>query len=196
MIFLDETIAREEIKHRKEIFDRAVGGQRPTKEEQFWSKTHNLYNKKYGYPFLKTFILALKPKIWYEIICTEENNKFKGEIFSAVCCPYGKNKYSWEKKDGTKESITSKGLVFELTHGVNFDKVLYRSDFGFLEILYHAKCYDRNMGMSFTKTTWDSDELAMVVEQLSQNKLRFRCKPYHNNDFESLVFTIEWNEVG
>ena len=71
---------QEAIAYRKTLINRAVAGQKLTKNERAWLTSNPIYNDAFGYPYLNVDILQIRPRTDYtlHINCCPAQTKHAG----------------------------------------------------------------------------------------------------------------------
>lgn len=188
---------QEEINYREYILSKGSRGEKITAEDRLWLTTHRIYNRIMGYPYINTDIIQLTPKKMYNIHIRLENCTYAGRILPVFSVPGGKGKIIYKNpvRNLKGEVFLGKpvkmlGLFIDSQNpGTEFS---YCSDLGMLEISFECEYYDENHRLMIRRNSGDFHGYAMLSEHLAENKIRYRCKPPGTEDFDSFVFSVEW----
>lgn len=189
---------KEEISYREHILSKGSRGETITAEDRLWLATHRIYNRIKGYPYLNTDIIKISPKKIYDIRISLEKCTYAGRILPIFTVPAGKGKIIYKEPiQNMKGNVLSAKPVKML--GLLIDsqrpktEFFYCSDLGMLEIRFEFEYYDEQQKLMIRKTSASAHHCAMLSECLAENKMRYRCKPTVTEDFDSLVFSVEWD---
>ena len=188
----------EEMKRRDEILSLAHSGKKITAEDRLWLVTHRAFNRKLGYPYLTKDIIDLSPKMSYRIRIQVESLTYPMRILPIVDVPGGKGKILTDcpltdHKGNVKISKPVKmlGALVDLNHIKT--EFLYQSDIGLLGVSYECTYYDEKQHLMIRSSSNTGDTAyAMLREDVSDNKILYRCKSPVGDSFDSLVFSIQW----
>lgn len=191
----------EETIYRNEILSRARSGKKLIPEEQLWLASHRIINQNLGYPYLNKDIVQLEPNTVYSVHVNVEHLAYTDRIVPVITVPAGKgviitegNLVDHNQKTTFKKSVKMLGILINSEHsGMDF---YYQSNLGLLGVSYECDFYDELQRLKIRKNSGSpSLDFAMLREDLSKNKIVYRCKNPTNDDFDSLVFSLEWNTV-
>lgn len=185
---------RDEILYRKKIFDKVYNGEKLSKQEREWLVTHKVYNEILGYPFLCVDVLEIEKKCSINIKLEECNHT--NRIAPVLGVPLGKGKLMTDfdtfDRKGEKTSKPIKMLSLEFGEKKAFDIECY-SSLGLLTVLYQCDYYDDKMKIFKRESSSGANlSFAMIEEKIGDNKYRFRCKSPVEDNFDALVFVIEF----
>lgn len=192
---------REEIEYRNEILARVRNGEKVTSMEQQWLLTHRIYNRSMGYPYLNTDIIQLQPNINYCVRIKVESMTFDRRILPVITVPGGRGKivanslcsYSNDNVK-SKKIVKMLGILIDKTHKET--EITYQSDLGVLGVSFECEYFDEKQQLIIRKNSNVGDpNFAMFSETLANNKMIYQCKPPMEKDFESFIFSIEWNPI-
>ena len=189
----------EEIAYRKEILDRAYKGIRPTKEERMWLCTHSYFNEALGYPYYGISVEHIKEKQWYKLRFTVEEVSYHKDVLIQISVASSKGQIFTppEMKDMMWQERTEKPfriICMEAKMGEEYE-IAYYSPWGIFDIAYRLEMTTGSKDVIAYEPSNVLLSLAMLREQISDNKVRFRCNSASNMDFKALVFTLEWIEI-
>lgn len=186
-----------EIEYRNSLYR---SGRKLTSEERIWIGTHQLYNCRFGFPFLNIAVEKLEPQKWYLITVKAESVAHEEKIwpFIEVSGLKGKIIADFELVDYRGNISLGKPvkmLSCDLYEGEGFT-VKYFSELGFISVGYGCDYFDTviNLNMSENSSTMNTD-FAMKREEISSNKVRYYCKEPMSDSFDAIIFTVEWNEI-
>lgn len=158
-----------------------------------WLATHRVFNRKLGYPYLNTDIINLNAKEVYLLRVKVESKTYSDQIIPVIAVPCGKgrilatNVFDRLGNLSPEKSIKMLGLLSD------FKEVTYRSELGLLGVSYECDYFDDKQNIKIRKDSCIGDyNFAMTCEILSDNKRLYRCKSPISDDFECLVFSLEW----
>ena len=187
----------EEIIHREKILSYVRNGKKITAEERLWLATHRIFNRKLGYPYLNTDIINLNAKEVYLLRVKVESKTYSDRIIPVIAVPGGKgrilatNVLDRVGNLSPTKSIKMLGLLVDLNR--NLVEVSYCSDLGLIGVSYECDYFDDKQNIMIRKDSCTGDHnFAMTCEILSDNKRLYRCKSPISDDFECLVFSLEW----
>ena len=191
----------EEMDYRNELLLRARSRKKLTSEEQLWLASHRIINQNLGYPCLNKDIVELEKNVVYSVHVNVERLTYTDRIIPVITVPAGEgeiiaegNLIDHNKKTTLKKSVKMLGILIDSNHGeMDF---LYQSKLGLLGVSYECDFYDELQRLTIRKNSGSpSLDFAMLRENLSENKIMYRCKIPTNDDFDSFVFSLEWNKV-
>lgn len=190
---------KEEIAYREGILNKARKGQRISPEERLWLNTHRIINFSLGYPYLNTDIIQLCPNVDYKIRIQLENVNYPGRIIPIITVPAGKGGIKsdssltdYHGNVSTGNTVKMLGLLLDLHNKET--EISYYSKLGLLGLSYQCDYWDDKQNLMIRKSSSScAPHYALVREALSENKVRYCCKSPVSDDYDSLVFTIEWN---
>lgn len=188
----------QEIKWRKLIMDKIHAGNRITTEERQWLVTHRIYNQVLGYPYLNADIVHMTPKILYSIHVAVESVAYPGKIIPVFTVPAGKGKiitdYTLTDHSGgqtTGKPVKMLGCLVDLNHKET--QFYYQSHLGLFGVSFECEYFDKKQQLTIRKSSQTNDfNYAMLRDDLTHNKVLYRCKAPTEENFNSLVFSIEW----
>lgn len=190
----------EEMVYRENILSKIRNGAKITPEERLWLVTHRIINRRLKYPYLNTDIIHLNAKEDYLIRVKVEDKTYSDRIIPFITVPGGKgrivatNVVDRAGKLSSKKQIKMIGLLVDLNR--NLAEISYCSELGLLGISYECDYFDDKQNIMIRKDSCIGDpNFAMTSEFLSHNKVLYRCKSPISDDFQSLVFSVEWNTV-
>ena len=184
----------EEINYRNMIMERRRKGEKLTREERQWIDTHRLINRELGYPYLNTDMIQLQPNERYHIHVQVESRSYEGRMIPIITVPAQKGSIvsnleltDYEGNIKTGQEVKMLGL---LTDVAEFD---YRSELGLLGVSYECDYFDDRLRvMQRIDSGLGYPNFAMLREDLSENKVLYRCKTPVKDNYEGLVFSITW----
>lgn len=193
---------KEEIEIRKTIKGKIYDGEKITKEEREWLVTHPVYHENMGFPILKSDVFDVKPNTQYSVTLKKLSSAYSYKIGTIISVPAGKGKiivdkevfdmYNRAKKPGTP--IKAYLIGFE-----NYDEesFIYLSTIGKMGVDYHCQYFEKWLN-AITSGSSDGADLrfAMKKEIVADNKIIYRCKSVSEENFDALVFSVEFNEIG
>ncbi len=188
----------EEIEHRNTIMSRIRNGEKVTSEDRLWLATHRIYNRVLGYPYLNADIIHLDPNVNYHICIKVESLTYPSRILPVITVPGGKGTivannvlYDYTNTVTSKKGVKMLGVLVDLNH--NKTKITYQSTLGLLGVSFECEYYDDKQHLTIRKNSNVGDpNFAMLGEVLTKNKILYRCKTPDKNNFESFVFSIQW----
>ncbi len=184
--------------HRESIMNKIYKGNRITNEERLWLTTHPLYNKCYQEPYYNVDIIHLDEKTEYCINVNVKRITCDEKMIPVIGVATGKGKLIIDGElldlDGNVTATKETKIL-----GVNVDlnntnsKFTFYSELGLLSVSYQCEYLSKDMGM-YRKETSSSGILCLAMKKvvLADNKVEYHCKSPLNDDFDSLVFTLEW----
>ena len=197
-------ILQEEIAYRAELQKKVLSGVKPTEEEKLWMKTHKYFSQIHGVPYLMRDVIILEKGIDYQI-----DVEFKASshptshpyaiypMFKAPC-QIGYIRTDSELTDSRgKKSVGKPVKMLATLIGEDNRKYrfLYSSDCGALIVAFCCHYFDPKMKMNTGGHSGNSEGLYMLMENVDQNCILYRCKAPYAKDFDSLVFTVEWSLI-
>lgn len=191
----------EQIQYRKAIMDQAIKGRKITSEERRWMMTNPVYNRLLGFPYLNTDIIHLQSKMNYKMHIVLESKGYSGRILPSFMVPIGKGAiiYSgqlFNRDDREISQKSVKGLALFLDSQKISAEFLYWSEIGSMAVHFECEYFDEKQQLLTRKNSNTGDpDYAMKAEWLCDNKKRYWCKAPIENDFEGLVFTVEWERM-
>lgn len=190
----------QEISYREEILSKGSRGEKITAEDRLWLATHRIYNRIKGYPYLNADIIQLSPKTMYDIHLRLEKCTYAGRILPVFTVPGGKGKIICKRpvcdlKDDVFFEKPVKMMGLFINHQNPEMEFTYYSDLGMIDIRFECEYYDENQKLTVRRISGNAHHYAMLSERLAENKMRYRCKPPGTNDFDSFVFSVEWEVI-
>lgn len=164
---------REKIISQKEI----------TKDDRFWCQTNPAYNPKYTEPVYMADIISFLPNALYNVRVNVESTKEKSAMYPVISVCAGKGEINFDGEAVDLYGRVSKGRVKCLACTAEKSALKVRSEFGYLGIEYGC-----NLGTSALNFTY-----GMKKEIITENKVRYFCKHPDEDNFNTLIFTVEWN---
>lgn len=192
---------KEEIEIRKAIRGKIYDGEKITKEEREWLVTHPVYHEIMSFPVLSVDVFDLKPNTKYIITLKKLSSIYPYKIGAVVSVPASKGKiildkevfdmYNQAKKPGTP--IKSYFAVFETNDEESF---IYMSTIGKIKVYYGCQYIEKwNNELIYGFSDGADRSFAMKREIVADNKIIYSCKSIESDDFNALVFSIEWKEL-
>lgn len=191
----------EEIMYRDLILSQARAGKKLTADERFWLVTHPIYNSLLGYPFLNADIVNLESNTCYRIHVKVEDLNYSNSIIPIITVPGGRGKivtsttltnYKGDTIFG--KSVKMLALLLDLEHSESGFE--YKSDLGLLGVSYQCDYYDDKQQLMIRQSSdTGNGYFAMQRENVGSNKMLYRCKNPINHNFDSLVFSVEWEKI-
>lgn len=188
----------EEINRRDEILSLAHIGKKITVEDRLWLATHRAFNRRLGYPYLTKDIITLSPKTNYRIRIQVESLTYPMQILPIVDVPGGKGKILTDcsltdYKGNVKIGKPVKMLVALVDLNHTKTEFCYQSDVGLLGVSYECTYYDDKQHLTIrSSSNTGNTAYAMLREDVSNNKILYRCKSPLSDSFDSFVFSIQW----
>lgn len=190
----------EEINYRNRILARIRDGKKITSEDRLWLVTHRIINRVLGYPYINTDVIHLQQNVNYLIRVNVEKLTYPNRIIPVITVPGGKGRIiansalvDHNGNISTKEAVKMLGVMVDSNH--NEAEFTYQSNLGLLGISYECDYFDSRQHIMLRKNSCVGDSnFAMLREVLADNKMRYRCKVPTNKNFDSFVFSIEWNK--
>lgn len=192
----------EEIIYREKILSKARKGEKITVEDRFWLATHRSINRNMGYPYLNTDIISFKSNMNYLISIKVEKLEYPYRIIPVVTAPDGKGKIipidmtvkDYNGKITNKKAVEVLGLLVDSNRIER--KFFYQSSLGLLGISYQCDYFNEKQHIMVRgNSDTGIPNLAMIRENMSDNKIVYSCKSPNDDSFEALVFSIKWEEA-
>jgi hypothetical protein len=187
----------QEISYRDQILGKASRGEKITTEDRLWLATHRIYNRIKGYPYLNEDIIQISPKTIYHIHVRLEKCTYAGRILPVFVVPSGKGEIIYKKsvcdlKGNVFQEKPVKMLGLFISSQDSKKELTYCSDLGMLGVMFECEYYDEKHKRMIRSTSGSAHHYAMLSERIAENKIRYRCKPPTTDDFDSYVFSVEW----
>ena len=192
---------QEEIEYREMILTRIANREKLRAEDRLWLATHRIYHRTLGYPYLNTDIVSLRCKTKYTVRIEVEKIAYPRFIIPVISVPGGKGNivtnFELTNLDGeTVSKKTTKILGVLVNAQKPSSEFIYHSDLGLMGISFECEYYDDKLHLLTRKDSNLRDpDFAMFGEILSENKMRYHCKPPMSKCFDDYVFSIEWNPL-
>jgi hypothetical protein len=187
----------EEIRYREYILSKGSRSEKITTEDRLWLATHRIYNRIKGYPYLNADIIQLSPKKAYNIRISLEKCTYADRILPLFTVPAGKGRIVYDKpvrdlngKVFHEKPVKMLGLFIDSQKPETVFS--YCSDLGLLDIKFECDYYDEKQKLMIRNNSGNFHHYAMLGESLAENKMRYHCKPPGTEDFDSFVFSVEW----
>ena len=181
----------EEIEYRKVLRDKVLSGVRLTQEEQFWIKTHRLYNSNLGYPYINSDIISLPENKECRIIVRIESKEYPERMFPCFEVPAGKGNITTQHEcvdyRGKKRKQGIKMLVCTLNNGEE-TSFTYLSELGMISVLFD--CYEKKYGGIVGEMSSTAHDRSMLREDIDNTHIVYHCCSPGLQDFESMVFSV------
>ena len=185
----------EAIVYRKALINRAVAGQKLTKNERAWLATNPIYNDKLGYPYLNMDIIQIRPQTDYTLhikllSCPSETRGLPivgiplGVGFiqasGAIKGPDGKTFF---RKKVRLLGIEVDGLHREST-------LLIRSALGLLSIAYEYEYKLEGSPVIVRKSSSSGDPRYAMRRTDENGSYIYQCKQPDSGNMNALTFSI------
>ncbi len=187
----------EEIRFRNNIMKRIRSGEKVSLEERTWLVTHRVFNFDLGPPFLNFDIIQLLPNRKYIVRLRIEKLNYNQRIIPIVVVPGGKGGIFADfpivdlNGKATTKNVKMLGLLLDLNR--NESTFAYRSEIGLIGICYECDYFDTKQQLNIRKSSnTGAPNFAMLRENISDNKVKYKCKLPFNNNFEDFAFSVEW----
>ena len=192
---------QDEINYREQLNHQVLQGKKLTKEEIFWLETHCRYSSVLGYPYLDFDIVKIKPNVDYTVRIHLEKLTYQDRVCSVIFVPAKKGQIIADFPVVDYRGRESIGKpIYMLTHDLTIEKnmveVHYRSELGLLQIYFFCEFYDEKLHIETGGySSGPKASIVMLREDVEDNKVQYRCNPgLEEFDFDSFVFSVEWEE--
>lgn len=186
---------KDNIARRKHLEKMVCDGEKISKEEQLWCISNPLYNEKYQEPRLQKDIIKLLPNKTYNIKIVLEQLKNEGlkriiPIISIVG-KKGNISINHSTNDNSNRSVKALGVLIDKE--IPTSCFSFNSESGLMSIAYECFYYKSYSNIDVVESSYSANlSFAMIKTELADNKIRYACKSPLRNEFDALVFTIEW----
>lgn len=186
---------QEAIAYRKTLINRAVAGQKLTKNERAWLTSNPIYNDAFGYPYLNVDILQIRPRTDYtlHIKLLSCPNETRGLPFVGIPLGDGFIQASGAIKDLDGKTFFHKKvklLGVEVDNLHRESTLLIRSALGLLSIAYE---YDYKLEGSpvIVRKSSSSGDLRYAMRRIDESgSYIYQCKQPDSDNMNALTFSI------
>lgn len=189
-------IYNEEIEYRDSLLEKACSGIKLSSEERLWLATHAVHNTRYGDGFFNVTVDHFEPNKWNNVKLTIESVNYTKKIMPIIYLPDKKGKIIAECEVFDYYGNVSKKkfvrmLALETTNDVYYLKCF--SEQGIFSIGYKCDYYDEKMKLNIRESSFTGSlNFAMKRETVNDQCIRYYCKAPFSENFDALVFSVEW----
>ena len=188
------------IKKRKVLMEKAYNGDKLTADERYWLITTPAFNAFYETPVFLSDIVLLKKSCLYEIKIKVINTNCSHKIFPKISVAGMKGSIITDLNvtniDNEVVKNDTKVLVLMLDETKSEANVHFFAKDGLLKIEYYCSYYDENMKIIQNKSSGGCNyqKLGMLKTVTDKNTIEYRCKSEFSDTFDSLIFSVHWEE--
>ena len=191
---------KENIKFRESINNKVYEGKKATKEEKEWFAVNPCYNELYDFPCYQRDIIHLKTNCTYCVTITFESSNSCDMVIPLISVVLGKGEIISNfllTDSNVKNQSKIKALGVLISNENPISSILFKSANGYMSVKYQSQYFDDRQNIYKREASTVNLSYGMKKEYLNENKVRYRCKGRQDekNEFDALVFTIEWNET-
>ena len=192
---------KENIAYRQLLNQKVCNGYRCTKEEKLWFQVNPMYNPRYDEPRYQRDLIQLKPKQLYQIkVKIELLNHDLMRMIPLIGVAAGKGEivtvnplFDIDEKQTEKYSTKLLGVLIDNDRPES--QFTVKSQLGLVSVAYQCDYFDPYMKLEKRECSDGVNRLfAMNRKDISSNQVLYECKSPLKEDFDALVFSIEWNE--
>ena len=185
----------EAIVYRKALINRAVAGQKLTKDERAWLATNPIYNDKLGYPYLNMDIIQIKPQTDYTLHIKLLSCPSETRGLPIVGIPLG---VGFIQASGAIKGPDGKTFFRKKVKllGVEVDDLhrettlLLHSESGLLSIAYECEYLLENSSIVVRKSSSSGDPRYAMRRTDENGSYIYQCKQPDSGNMNALTFSI------
>lgn len=189
------------IDKRNTIMQKLYNKEKISIAERKWLSISPVFNPKYNQPIYMTDIISVKKNCVYDVSIKIKSIKCNNDIFPKISIAGTKGFIFSENKlknidNELVDYNRTRVLVVTIDQNNPISNLRLISDEGLIKIDYFCSYFDSRNNV-LIKAASNSGNLGfgMIKRIINDNLFEYRCKSVFSENFDAMVFTIEWNEA-